>query len=77
MLTAFVFITTQPAAMVKVLEALKKIQGVREAAMVYGLYDIVAKVEGDSISSLKRIITRRIRLVNNVATTTTMMAVKA
>ena len=63
--------------MVEVLEALKKIEGVKEAEMIYGLYDIIAKVEGDSVSSLKRIITERIRVVNNVSTTTTMMAIKA
>jgi len=74
---AFVFITTEPASMLKVLKALKKIKGVKEVEMVYGLYDIVAKVEEDSISSLKNIITKRIRAINNVATTTTMMAVKA
>jgi DNA-binding Lrp family transcriptional regulator len=77
LVTAFVCITTKPAAMVEVLEALKKVGGVKEAEMVYGLYDIVAEVEGDSISSLKRIITERVRLINNVATTTTIMAVKA
>jgi DNA-binding Lrp family transcriptional regulator len=60
-----------------VFKALKKVKGVKEVEMVYGLYDIVAKVEEDSISSLKSIITKRIRAINNVATTTTMMAVKA
>jgi DNA-binding Lrp family transcriptional regulator len=74
---AFVFITTEPASMLKVFKALKKVKGVKEVEMVYGLYDIVAKVEEDSISSLKSIITKRIRAINNVATTTTMMAVKA
>jgi DNA-binding Lrp family transcriptional regulator len=74
---AFVFITTEPASMVEVLKALKKVKGVEEVEMVYGLYDIVAKVEGDSTSSLKSIITKRIRALNKVATTTTMMAVKA
>jgi len=75
--TAFVCITTKPASMVEVLEALKKIEGVKEAEMIYGLYDIIAKVEGDSVSSLRRIITERIRVINNVSTTTTMMAIKA
>ena len=63
--------------MVEALKALKKVEGVKEAEMVYGLYDIVVEVEGDSISNLKRIITERIRLIDNVATTTTMMAAKA
>jgi DNA-binding Lrp family transcriptional regulator len=77
MATAFVCITTEPASMMEVLGALKKVKGVEEAEMVYGLYDIVVRVEGDSVSSIKRIITKRIRTIKKVATTTTMMVEKA
>jgi DNA-binding Lrp family transcriptional regulator len=74
---AFVFITTEPASMVEVLKSLKAVKGVEEAEMVYGLYDIIVKVKGDSIDSLKRVITERIRTTSKVRTTTTMMVVRA
>jgi len=71
--TAFVCITTEPEHMVKVLRELKLVEGVEEAEMVYGIYDIVAKVKADSINSMKRIITEKIRAINKVMATTTMM----
>ena len=74
---AFVCLTTEPASMLVVLEALKAIEGVEEAEMVYGLYDIIVKVKGDSVRSLKKIITENIRKINKVTTTTTMMVEKA
>ena len=74
---AFVCITTEPASMVEVLKSLKKVDGVVEAEMIYGIYDIVVKVEADSIERLKRIITQNIRKIRYVATTTTMIVEKA
>ncbi len=75
--TAFVCITTEPTSMVEVLKALKAIEGVEEAEMVYGIYDIIAIVKGDSVESLKKIITEHIRRINKVIATTTMMVVKS
>lgn len=69
--------TTDPASMVEVLEKVRAVEGVVEAGMFYGIYDIVAEVKGDSIESLKKIITEHIRRIEKVATTTTMMVVKA
>jgi len=74
---AFVCITTEPASMVEVLKALKAIEGVEEAEMVYGIYDIIAKVKGDSIASLKKMITEHIRRIDKVIATTTMMVIKS
>lgn len=75
--TAFVCITTEPASMVEVLEPLRAIEGVVEVEMIYGIYDIVAKVETDSIERLKKIITQNIRKIKNVTTTTTIIVEKA
>ena len=38
--TAFVFITTEPASMPEVLKEVSAVEGVEEAEMVYGVYDI-------------------------------------
>jgi DNA-binding Lrp family transcriptional regulator len=74
---AFVCIITEPASMEEVLKALKAVEGVEEAEMVYGTYDIIVKVKGDSIDSLKKIITGHIRTINNVRATITMMVVES
>jgi DNA-binding Lrp family transcriptional regulator len=63
---AFIFITTEPASMVEVLKQVRAIAGVEEAEMVYGVYDIVAKVKGETMDKLKQTITENIRKIHNV-----------
>jgi DNA-binding Lrp family transcriptional regulator len=75
--TAFVCITTEPASMVEVLKEVKAVEGVEEAQMVYGIYDIVAKVKGETMDKLKHIITEHIRRIDKVRTTLTMMVIES
>ena len=73
MATAFVLINTEPALMTQVLEKVKEVEGVKEAEMVYGVYDIIAKVEAENMDQLKNLIAYRIRLLANVRSTQTML----
>jgi DNA-binding Lrp family transcriptional regulator len=73
---AFVFINTRPDAMPDVLKAVKAVKGVEEAEMVYGVYDIVAKVKTETMDQLKHIITYEIRMLANVLTTQTLLVVR-
>ena len=75
--TAFVCITTEPASIVEVLKEVKAVEGVEQAQMVYGIYDIVAKVKGETMDKLKQIITEHIRRIDKVRTTLTMMVVES
>jgi DNA-binding Lrp family transcriptional regulator len=74
MLTAFVFINTVPKFMPQVLEEIRKMEGVEEAEMVYGSYDIVAKLE--TMNKLKKTVTSYIRTTNKVLATQTTIVVK-
>ena len=74
--TAFVFITTEPASMPEVLKEVEAIEGVKEAEMVYGVYDIVAKVTVETMDKLKQIITEHIRRIDKVLTTQTLLVVR-
>jgi DNA-binding Lrp family transcriptional regulator len=74
---AFVCITTEPASMVEVVKEIRAVEGVEEAQMVYGVYDIVAKVKGGTMDKLKQIITERIRKIDKVRTSLTMMVVES
>ena len=74
--TAFVFITTEPASMPEVLKEVKAIDGVEEAEMVYGVYDIVAKVKVETMYKLKNIIAYQIRRINKVLTTQTLLVIR-
>jgi len=58
--TAFVLINTEIGAEEEILNELNKVPNVKEAYVVYGLYDIVAKVEAETMNKLKEIISWRI-----------------
>ncbi len=73
--TAFVFINTLPDAMPKVLETVKAVEGVESAEMVYGVYDIVAKVKTQTMDQLKHIIAYKIRTVEHLTATQTLLVV--
>jgi len=74
---AFVLINTEMGSETEVLSALRKIANVKEAYVVYGVYDIVARVEAESMDKLKDIITWNIRRLNKVRSTLTMMATES
>ena len=50
---AFVLINTEIGSMEDVLQVLNDLPNVKEAYMVYGVYDIIAKVEAESMTKLK------------------------
>ena len=73
---AFVLINTESGSEGEVLRSLRRIEGVKEAYSVYGVYDVVAKVEAKSMDGLKNIVTFKIRKLNMVRTTLTMIIIK-
>jgi DNA-binding Lrp family transcriptional regulator len=73
--TAFVLINTEPASMPGVLKKVKAVEGVEEAEMVYGVYDIVAKVKTETMDKLKHVIAYNIRALPNVHSTQTMLVI--
>ena len=75
MARAYVFINTVPEFMSQVLEEIKRIEGVEEAETVYGNYDIVVKVETETMDQLKRIVTFKIRMLPKVLTTNSLLVV--
>ena len=72
---AFLLINTELASP-EVREELKKIDGVEEVYIVYGIYDIVAKVRADTMDELKEIVTWRVRRLDKVRSTLTMIAIE-
>jgi len=74
--TAFVLINTEIGSEANVLGTLKKVEGVDEAFAVYGVYDIIARVKADTMDKLKEIVTWRIRRLDKVRSTLTMIVVE-
>jgi DNA-binding Lrp family transcriptional regulator len=73
MSVAFVLINAEIGSENEILEGLSKVKNVIEAHMVYGVYDIVAKVEAENMEKLKETITWKIRRLDKVRSTLTMI----
>ena len=74
MALVYVLMNTEPSQMESVLKEIKEIKGVVEAYMVYGTYDICAKVGAEKPQELKGIV-QKIRSKDNVLNTLTLMVV--
>jgi DNA-binding Lrp family transcriptional regulator len=74
---AYVLINVEVGAETEVLEKLKKVRGVEEAHLVYGVYDIVAKIKAESMEDLKELVTWEIRRIDKVMSTLTMVVVES
>jgi len=70
---AFVLINVESGAEEEVVDALRKIEGVEEAFFSYGVYDIISKIKADSMEKLKDMVTRKIRTINRVRSTLTLI----
>ncbi len=73
---AFVLINAEIGSEDEVKKALAKIPNVTEAYVVYGVYDIVAKVEAESMTKLKEVVTWKIRRLDKVGSTLTMIVME-
>jgi DNA-binding Lrp family transcriptional regulator len=74
---AFVLVNADLGAEEDLLKKLREIPNVKEVYVVYGVYDIVARVEADSMEKVKETITWNIRRLDKVRSTLTMIVVEA
>lgn len=54
------------------MKELKKIQSVKNIQGVFGIYDIIVKIETDSADYTKEIVSNQIRIIKNVKSTVTL-----
>ena len=73
--TAYVLINTNMGTEQTLLKGLKEINGVKQAHIVMGEYDVVATVSCETISELKNCINNKVRYLDDVTSTMTLMAV--
>jgi len=76
MASAIVLINTDAGGEDEVFEKLKNMNEVTEVHVVYGVYDVVVKVEADSMDKLKDFVTNTIRKLPKVRSTLTMIIVE-
>jgi DNA-binding Lrp family transcriptional regulator len=73
---AFVFINVEPGSETEVLERLREAPEIKESHIVYGMYDLVARVETDAMDRLKEVITWKIRKLDKVKSTLTTVVME-
>jgi len=75
MAQAFVLINCELGSEESVITQLKSLDGVIEVHGTFGAYDILAKIESDRVESLRELITWKIRKIENIRSTLTLMGI--
>ncbi len=70
---AFVLINVESGSEDEVLKELKSMEGVEEAYFSYGVYDLITRVKADTMENLKDMVSRKIRTLNKVRSTLTLI----
>jgi len=73
---AFIFINTEVGSEEEILKQLRKIDNVKEAHAVYGVYDIVVKVEAVTMDKLREVLASKVRRLDKVSSTLTMIVIE-
>lgn len=70
---AYILLNVEIDSEEKIMDELKAIPEVKEAHQLYGVYDIIARVESDTMLNLKNAISSKIRQIEKVRSTLTMI----
>lgn len=76
MATAFVLLNCELGSEQNVINQVKTMDGVKEVKGVFGAYDILVKIETASVERLREIITWKIRKIEKIRSTLTLMGVE-
>ena len=76
MVIAYVLINCDLGFEEQIIEELKHISDVKEVHGTFGAYDILAKVESDQVSTLRETIMWKIRKIDKVRSTLTLMGIE-
>jgi DNA-binding Lrp family transcriptional regulator len=71
--TAFVMISTELGSEEQVVKDLNNLPHIKETYVVYGIYDLITKVEFADNQELSEIIIRQIRGIHGIKNTITLM----
>jgi len=71
--TAFVLLNAELGAEIEVLNGLKMIDEVKETHLIYRVYDIIARIEADTMDDLRKVIGWNVRRLTRVRSTITMI----
>lgn len=70
---AYIMINSEASYEAEIMKELKKIPNVQEAYNLYGVYDIIIKIEAENMNELKEIVSLRIRKLEKIRSTLTLI----
>ena len=73
---SYVLINVELGSEEEVLKEIRKIPNVKECHRLYGIYDMIARVEADSMDTLKQAVTWKIRRLDGVRSTITTVVIE-
>lgn len=76
MAIAYVLMNSELGQGSKIESELKKIDEVKEVYAIYGVYDYLAKVETGNMRELKEVVSNKIRKIDHVISTLTLITIE-
>ena len=73
---AYVFMHVRPGSVPEVVQNLRRLDGVIDAHMTFGPYDVVAILQADDINKLGKLVARSIQPIPGVTDTVTSVVVE-
>jgi DNA-binding Lrp family transcriptional regulator len=72
-LKAYVLLNTELGKEPEVIKAMKGAKEVKNIYSLYGIYDVIVEVEADTMEKVKEVVFNRIRRLDNVKSTITLI----
>ena len=76
MAEAYILINCEIGSEEQVITALKNIDSIKEVHGTFGAYDILAKIEAPQVEDLRETITWKIRKIDKIRSTLTLMGIE-
>lgn len=73
---AYIMINCEVGFEESIIEQLKSIEGIKQVQGVLGNFDILARIEVSSIEALRELLTSKIRKIEKIRCTTTVICTK-
>ena len=70
---AYVLMNTELGEEAATVKALSEMEGIKRVYALYGIYDVIAEVEAESMDKIKELVFTKIRRLENVRTTITLI----
>ncbi len=76
MAEAYILINCEIGSEEDVIASLKDVEGIKEVHGTFGAYDILAKIESAQVEDLRETITWKIRKIDKIRSTLTLMGIE-